>query len=84
MANLFKILEAWETANNPTETEVKIAHLRAEICDTCPSKVEIIKNKSWSYVCGECGCPLSKKIYTQYNRQCPLGKWSELDSIYFP
>jgi positive regulator of sigma E activity len=81
--NLIEIVKAWATAVNPDPTQVKIAAERYSVCVTCPSKKEILSDKKWSEVCGECGCPLKAKIYTQKAGTCPLGKWDEVDKKYF-
>lgn len=78
-----KIINAWITAANPTKSQSELAEKRFEICNTCPSKTEIIKGKKWSYVCGECGCPLNKKIFTNQFDACPLSKWKEVEQPYF-
>ena len=48
----------------------ELAIKRMEICDTCDSK----KTNPVIH-CGECGCLLSKKIYTPVIGGCPRGKW---------
>ena len=78
-----EIFKAWAIAKNPTDKQRDLAEKRMEICRTCPSKVQTIKNKEWSYVCGECGCPLSKKIFTDMDDACPLSKWKEVEAPYF-
>ena len=47
-------------AANPTPEQKLIAEYRASVCDDCSSKsytpaIDL-------HFCGECGCPLSKKI----------------------
>lgn len=84
MTNLFTIIDAWVVANNPTRNQIELSDERAKICETCPSKKEIIKGKQWSFICGECGCPIAKKTFTPKDKQCPLGKWEEVESNYFP
>ena len=34
--------------------------------------------------CKECGCPIKKKVFSDDFNDCPLGKWEEVDSEYFP
>jgi hypothetical protein len=34
-------------------------------------------------ICSDCGCPLSKKIFTMENDACPLHKWREVEADYF-
>lgn len=83
MENLFTIIEAWKIANKPTQKQSELAQLRAEICNTCPSKKEFLKEKKWTAVCTECGCPISKKVFTNQQNPCPLEKWKEVDKSYF-
>lgn len=83
MDNLFTIIEAWKIANKPTEKQSQLANLRAKICDSCPSKKFIIKEKEWSAICDSCGCPLNKKVFTNAQNPCPLKKWEEVDKPFF-
>jgi hypothetical protein len=32
-------------------------------------------------VCGECGCPLGKKIFTPVMGSCDLKKWNKVENI---
>lgn len=72
MKKLLEIAEAWITAFNPTEEEKHKALNRSKICDGCDKKD--YNNILRLYYCKECGCPLSKKIYSSENT-CPLKKW---------
>ena len=82
--NFKTILDAWIIANNPTEQQQKLADARLEICESCPSKTEIVKRLKMAVVCRECGCPIIKKIYTNIHNACPLQKWEDVDNEYFP
>jgi len=73
-----KIIEAWIIAYNPNEDQKKLAALRGDICEGCPSK----KTEFFTY-CDECGCVIDKKIFTNEYDPCPLHKWSEVDKPYF-
>jgi hypothetical protein len=44
---------------------------RKEVCDTCPSNVDI---GGHVHYCNECGCLLALKIRFPFT-SCPLGKW---------
>lgn len=77
--NIKQIIDAWVTSFNPTEKEKKLAELRGEICKDCPSS----KNVGF-HICSECGCPISKKIFTNEFNACPLEKWGNVDDEYFP
>jgi hypothetical protein len=80
--DVIEIINAWKIANNPTPKQEKLAELRGKICDGCPSKKVIIKNKKWSAICGGCGCPIAKKIFTPKFNPCPLKQWKEVDTLY--
>lgn len=77
--NIKKIIEAWIISFNPTEKEKELAEKRANICKECPSQ----KFKLGVPVCGECGCPIAKKIFTNEPDACDLHKWKEIDEGYF-
>ena len=82
-----EIAESWFNKINHTKEQKELADKRFEICLECPSKKEILKGKQWSLKCGECGCPLSGKIYTpktylDENGSCPLSKWQEIETEY--
>jgi hypothetical protein len=81
--NISKIVEAWSIARNPTDKQKELAEKRWSICNVCPEKGEVMKDKEWSYYCKSCGCPLKKKIFANNNGECPLGKWNEVDMNYF-
>jgi hypothetical protein len=75
-----KIAKAWIASYNPNDNELSIAKERYEICNECPSK---IKSTLSFYKCKECGCPISKKIFSPEFNDCPLGKWEDVDSKNF-
>jgi len=77
--NIKEILNAWVTSFNPTPEQLSRANDRYSICSECPSRREIFSNKNWSMICGECGCPLQKKIYSNAINPCPLKKWENVD-----
>ncbi len=78
--NIYEIVEAWLIAHNPNDNQIKIAEERVKICDECESKKVILGVP----ICGECGCPISKKIFTNTKNPCPLKKWGEIDEALFP
>ena len=85
MLEKFKeIAKAWITSHNPSTEQSTLAEKRFEICDTCPLKKEVVKNLKLGTVCGECGCPISKKIFSPEFNACPKKKWEEVDKIYLP
>jgi len=79
MINIKEIFDAWVTSFNPNEKEAKLAEDRYKVCKGCDFRKEVFKGKEWSLVCGSCGCPLNKKIYSKAINPCPEGKWFEVD-----
>lgn len=75
--NIAEIITAWHRAQKPTPEQKELAEYRASICDACEFKE--FKKLVRSYVCGACGCPISKKIYspTSGPDACPKGKWDK-------
>ena len=77
MLKLVEIAKAWIASANPTPEQKEIASHRASICGKCPHKKPnpVID----SYVCGLCGCPLSKKIFSPLpgNEACPDKRWEK-------
>ena len=78
--NLKTISQSWFDSYFGTNEQKLLAQERLKVCDTCPSREELFKNQNWSVICGECGCPLSKKIFSKKIKECPLDKWNEVDS----
>lgn len=71
-----EIAVAWARAANPTPEQQAVAEARLAVCDTCEFKE--FKALIRMYVCGACGCPLNKKIYSPKGpKACPTGKWAE-------
>jgi ribosomal protein L37AE/L43A len=82
--NFKKIWDAWLISYRPTNEQILLAQKRNEICETCPSRKEIARKIKIGVVCSECGCPIAKKIFTNTFNDCPLKKWENVDSKYFP
>ena len=64
--NFEEITKAWIDSVFANDEQKDIAKKRNEICQSCPSlkvKFQKIKKISIQY-CGECGCPISKKIFS--------------------
>jgi hypothetical protein len=80
--DFLEIINAWKIANNPTPQQQNLANLRFEVCDVCPSKKVITTSFKLATVCGECGCPLAKKIFSPKPNPCPLEKWEEIDKVH--
>jgi ribosomal protein L37E len=75
MLKIVEIAKAWIAAANPSPIEQSIAEHRIKICSTCPQQTY---NKVFdTYICGSCGCPLNKKIFSpaEGSKACPLQKW---------
>jgi hypothetical protein len=75
MLKIVEIAKAWIIAANPSPEQKEIAEYRAEICDECPHKKHI--QAANMYICGLCGCPLNKKIFSPSPGQesCPDKRW---------
>ena len=73
LSKLKEIVEAWAISLNPNEMQKKRAILRYAICTSC----EYNKNKT----CSLCGCPLSKKIFSNTIGACDDGKWDKIDKM---
>ncbi len=72
-----EIIVAWHRAANPTPEQKEIAEYRASICDTCEYKE--FKKLIMTHICGACGCPISKKVYSPAPgpTACPKEKWKK-------
>ena len=85
MSSLVNIASGWYNYLNTTSYTRKLMRYRLNICDTCPSKVQLnklgqivikaINEEGNLYKCKECGCPLAAKT-ASLNEKCPLEKWS--------
>jgi ribosomal protein L37E len=74
-----EIINAWIISFNPNEEQKTLALNRVNICDTCEYKKYVIKKP----ICSACGCPLSKKIFSEKQNACPKGKWDDVDDEFF-
>ena len=81
--DLKKIFTSWSIAINPTERQSELAEKRWEICKICPSKIETLKDKEWSFRCKDCGCQLKSKIFTNNHDACPNHFWVEVEKPFF-
>ena len=80
--NYKEIFDAWVISLNPTPIQQELAKLRLEVCLGCDFRKETIKGLKWSAFCDQCGCPLSKKVFSTSYNACPLKKWENTDSAY--
>jgi len=73
--DLKEIAISWMRAANPTPEQQLVAEERVAVCDTCPLKHYQRLTHMW--VCGACGCPLNKKVYSPKlgPEACPKGNW---------
>jgi len=67
------ILKAYAIMLNPDEEQSLIAIQRLSVCDECDSKKT---NSVGLHYCGECGCFLKAKAFSETNT-CPLNKWEK-------
>lgn len=73
MIDFKTVIQAWITAINPTEEQRDLAEYRMEVCEPCEKRKQWKKTKL--FYCEECGCPISKKIFSPIGNFCPLQKW---------
>lgn len=77
-----EITSAWWDSYFAEDNQKELAKQRLSICKSCPSleqKFKKVKKITVSF-CGECGCPISKKVFTNKFNACPLGKWKDVDT----
>jgi hypothetical protein len=72
-----EIAEAWIIAANPSQSQIILAEARLKICNDC--KKITYRELTGNPLCGECGCPLKKKIFSSKYDACPLHKWLEVE-----
>ena len=77
MLKIVEIAKAWIAAANPTPEQQAIAEYRAATCDKCPHRNYVTAINT--FVCGKCGCPLSKKIFSPLPgpQACPDKRWEQ-------
>jgi hypothetical protein len=77
MNKISEIFKSWVAAANPTQDQQTIAQYRANVCDSCDKKTHVVAINS--FICGECGCPLSKKVFSPKpgKEACPLAQWEK-------
>jgi hypothetical protein len=82
--NFKTIIQSWIISYSPSEKQLELAEKRHLICNTCPYKKTITEKLKIGIICGECGCPITKKIFSPNFNECPLEKWKDVDLEYFP
>jgi ribosomal protein L37E len=77
MFKLVEIAKAWIAAANPTPEQKQIANYRISVCEKCPHRAYI--KVADAHICGLCGCPLSKKIFSPSpgEEACPDKRWEK-------
>jgi hypothetical protein len=84
MIDYKEIFNAWVTSISPTKQQEELAKKRLSVCLGCDYRKEILNGFEWSAVCGDCGCPLNKKIFSQNFSPCTKNKWETIDAEYLP
>lgn len=80
--NYKEIFDAWISSMNPTPVQKTLAAKRLNVCLGCDYRKEVLKGVKWSAFCGDCGCPLNKKIFSKSFSPCTQGKWEEIDKLF--
>jgi hypothetical protein len=81
MFNIGEIIEAWAQSYAPTPGRSELAKLRYEVCRGCEyfGKRPILADE----YCKDCGCPLSKKVFSKKFNACPQKKWESVDKLFY-
>lgn len=82
MIDYQEIFNSWKISFNPSPKQEEHAQKRLEICMGCEYRKEVLKKVKWSAYCGDCGCPLNKKVFSTLFNPCTQKKWEEVDLIY--
>ena len=78
MSDIKDIIKSWWTSFNPTKQQSVEGERRLKICAGCEKRQESVV---FGYVCGQCGCPLGKKIFTPKMGSCDLDKWNKVEGL---
>ncbi len=82
MIDYNEIFDAWLKSFRPTKQQEELAQKRLSICLSCEHRKEILKGVEWSAYCNHCGCPISKKIFSEVFNACTKKKWGNVDQGY--
>lgn len=82
MIDYKEIFDAWKASFNPTPKQEELAQKRLEVCMGCEYRKEVLKGIKWSAYCGDCGCPLNKKVFSKNFNPCTKEFWEDVDSKY--
>jgi hypothetical protein len=78
MNKITEIFKSWVIASNPSKEQEVLAIKRHSICLNC----EWIRDSFiFNTKCGECGCPINKKIFSPQKGACRIGKWDKVDGF---
>lgn len=79
--DLIEIAKSWLIAANPSTLQKEIAQKRYSTCLQCEHyrKTRAVTHDEY---CDDCGCPLSKKIFSPRFSACPQHKWLDIDTQY--
>ena len=80
--DLKKISKAWFDSFFGSPQQKELALKRIDICESCPSRKIITNLTELGTICGECGCPIKKKVFSIEFNDCPSKKWEDIDSQY--
>lgn len=80
MIDYKEIFDAWKASFNPTPEQEELAQKRLGVCMGCEYRKEVLKGVKWSAYCGDCGCPLNKKVFSKNFNPCTKGFWKDVDS----
>ena len=82
MIDYKEIFEAWKISFKPTVKQEELAIKRLKVCLGCDFRKEVLKGIQWSAYCGDCGCPLNKKVFSKNFNPCTQKKWKDVDADY--
>lgn len=79
MIDYKEIFESWKVSFNPSVEQEELAKKRLNVCLGCDYRKEILKGLKWSAYCGDCGCPINKKVFSKNFNPCTQKKWLDVD-----
>lgn len=79
--DLKEIAQSWLIAANPSTIQKELAKKRYSTCLECEHYRET-RPITHDEHCDDCGCPLSKKIFSPKFDACKLHKWLDVDTQY--
>lgn len=82
MIDYKEIFDSWKNSFNPTAAQEELAQKRLDVCLNCDFRKEALKGVKWSAYCGDCGCPLNKKVFSKKYNPCTKGYFKDVDLGY--